>query len=258
MMELNSKQIGVLILTILLTISITSCGGNGNDNGNGNVTGNGVFSLTDLEGIWEINGLASGDGAPWWQRGTLVINLNGSFSASLTKSDGSTETSSGTFDISSDGIITLQNSPNFRGSMDLGKTIIVGTDTWLIDGPGTTEIKVITKKADIYALSDLEGTWEINALASGGGAPWWERGTLIIDPNGSFSASVTESDGSSGNPSGTFNISNDGIITMSGNPDFRGSLDYGKRVMVWTDTWSTGSPGTTEIKVATKKVAGYQ
>ena len=68
----------------------------------------------------------------------------------------------------------------------------------------------------------LAGTWEVNSLASGPGVPWWERGTLVIGSDGSFSASVIESDGTIGNPSGTLDISTSGIITMSGSPSFKG------------------------------------
>ena len=104
-----------------------------------------------------------------------------------------------------------------------------------------------------YSQDDLTGTWEINSLASGPGAPWWERGPITISSDGSFSGTVTYNDGNTGNPSGTFNISTDGIITLTGSSDFKGCMDSGKTVIVCTDIWDTGSPGTTEIKVLTRK-----
>ena len=95
-----------------------------------------------------------------------------------------------------------------------------------------------------YDLSDLQGIWKVHGLASGSGAPWWERATVTIASDGTFTAETTESDGNEDYLSGTFSISSDGEVTMSGNsPPFLANMDSGKSVMVWTDTWSSGSPG---------------
>ena len=105
-----------------------------------------------------------------------------------------------------------------------------------------------------YDLTDLQGTWKVQSLASGPGAPWWERGTVTIASDGTFMAVTTQSDGGGGNPSGTLSISSDGEVTMSGNSTFLGNMDANKTVLVWTDTWTSGSPGTTEIKVLVKEL----
>jgi hypothetical protein len=133
--------------------------------------------------------------------------------------------------------------------MDANKTVIVWTDTWTTGSPGTTAISVLTKTGVSYATSDLAGTWKVHSLASGPGAPWWERGTVTIASDGSFTATTTESNGGGGNPSGTLAISADGEITAG---TILGNMDANKTVIVWTDTWTTGSPGTTEIKVLVK------
>jgi PKD repeat protein len=99
----------------------------------------------------------------------------------------------------------------------------------------------------------LEGEWNINGLASGDGAPWFERGNMFVGSDGTFTGSVTVNDGISKNISGKFNLSNDRILSLVGNSNFGGSLDLLNRVMVWTDTWTTGSPGTTELKVSTRQ-----
>ena len=216
----------------------------------------GSYSMADLVGTWEVNALASGPGAPWWERGALEISSNGSVSGTMEEYQSDPDNWSGTLNISNDGIITLVGNSIFRCAMDSDKTIVACTDTWSTGSPGTSVIHVWTKKGDSYSLADLAGKWESNSLASGPGAPWWERGVVTVNPDGSFIVSTTESDGSTGGSlSGTFNISADGIITMVGDPAFRGSMDSGKTVMVFTDTWSTGSPGTTEIKVVTKKAS---
>ena len=135
----NIKNYMIITLIVLaLPVSMIGCGGSGSgSDGNNNMT------VADLAGTWEINSLASGTDAPWWERGTLTVNSDGTSTGSMTESDASTSTPSGTLSISNDGIITLQGSATLQGSMDSGKTVMVWTDTW---GSGTTEIKVITKK----------------------------------------------------------------------------------------------------------------
>jgi len=207
-----------------------------------------------LAGTWEVNSLASGPGAPWWLRGPITVCSNGSVSGVLEEYESDPDVISAVVSISTDGIITCTDMSTYRGHMDAGKTVIVGTSNWTTGSPGTTEISIWTKKGDSYSLADLAGTWEVNSLASGPGAPWWERGPITIDSNSSFSGTLTQSDGSLDNVSGTLNITADGIITMTGNDeDLRCSMDAGKTVVVCTSTWTTGSPGTTEIKVITKR-----
>jgi hypothetical protein len=66
---------------------------------------------------------------------------------------------------------------------------------------------------------------ESTSLATGPGAPWWERAHLEIGPDSSFSATGLENDGSSGEISGSLNISSSGIITITGRPSFGGNMD---------------------------------
>lgn len=103
-----------------------------------------------------------------------------------------------------------------------------------------------------YSTADLAGTWEANTLASGPGAPWWERGQTTIASDGSFTGSTIDSDGATGTVAGTLAISSDGVVTLVGASTFRGVLDAGKTILVGTDTWSSGSPGTTEMKIFTR------
>ncbi|RNC67606.1 MAG: hypothetical protein ED859_13590, partial [Desulfuromonadales bacterium] len=214
------------------------------------------YSLSDLVGTWEGNSLASGPGAPWWERSTMTVNADGTFTATTIEYDGSTDNLSGILSISSDGIVTVQGDPeSLKGSLDSGKTVMAWTGTWDSGSVGTTELKVFTKKAASYSLSDLVGTWEGNSLASGPGAPWWERSTMTVNADGTFTATTIESDGSTDNLSGTLSISSGGIVTVLGDPEgLKGSLDAGKTVMTWTGTWDSGSVGTTELKVFTSIV----
>jgi len=112
---------------------------------------------------------------------------------------------------------------------------------------------IMTKIAESYSLEDLSGTWESSSLATGPGAPWWERAHLEVGPDGSFYVTSLENGGSTstGEFPGNLQISSSGIITLTGHPSFRGSLDSSKTVMVVTDTWDYDGT-TTEMKVLTK------
>jgi len=219
------------------------------------------FKTKDLEGTWESNSLASGPGAPWWERGSCLIQDDGSFTVTTTESNGSTQNLSGTFHISPTGIVTVsigagQIDPTFQGVPDAGKTIMVATDTW--DGPyetGTSELKVFTKMGPAYSQQDLAGTWEVNSLASGPGAPWWLRGSVTVNTDGPFSGTLNESNGTQDDVSGILHISNKGVITSQDiNKDFRAVMDSGKTVFVGTATWDDG---TTYISIWLKRGNQY-
>lgn len=219
-----------------------------------------AYSLADLEGVWYSNILASGPGSPWWERGTITVSANGSFSGWGQESDGNSDSLTGTLNISSDGIVTLTDNELVLCYLEAGKTVMVCTSTWTTWIPGTPEMNVFTKKATTYSQADLAGNWEINSLASGPGAPWWMRMTSTIDANGVTSGAVTYSDGTSKVTTRTMSISSDGIITCTSDckdPTFRCTLDADKKVAVCTDTWTTGSPGTTELTVMTKMANSY-
>lgn len=210
------------------------------------------YSTSDLAGSWSVYGLASGTGAPWWERGEMIIESDGSFTATTIESNGDDDNLSGTLSINSEGDVTLAGVGTLLGNMDAGKTVMVWTDTWSSGSSGTTELKLLTKNGDLYSTSDLEGTWSVHGLASGEGAPWWERGTVFIEADGSFSSITTDSDGGSDNQSGAFILSSNGEVTVSGST-IHGSMDAGKTVIVWTDTWSYGGQETTELKVLVKE-----
>jgi len=217
-----------------------------------------TYAPADLAGSWEIHDLASGPGAPWWFRGRAAIAADGSFTGTFDDNGGTSGPSSGTFGLTAQDELTLSVNASARGSLDLDRTVMAFTATWATGSPGTTELGVALKAATSYAAADLAGTWESNSLATGPGAPWWERARAVIAADGSFTADTTESDGSTGTlnaPAGSLVLSADGVITGPG--DFRGAMDAGKTVVAITDTWTTGSPGTTEMKLWVKVGASY-
>jgi membrane protein implicated in regulation of membrane protease activity len=312
-----------------------------------------LYTIADFIGTWQGNALASGRGAPWWERDTLTINPDGSSTVSWTAYDGSTGSATGNFVISLAGAVTwtcadCSSNQSFSGFMDAGKTVMVFTDTWASD-TGTQEIKIFTKDAATVPnaptnamagagnaraavsftapvsncsypvtsytvtsnpsgiratgsgspiivsgltngtayrftvtannaigpsvpstpsnsvtpslvppsyMADLEGIWNFNDFSTGPDAPWWERMTMTVASDGTFTFSGTESNGSTDTGSGALWFSQGGILLTNGTPNnILFQIDSGNTVLVGTSTTSDGS---SELCVGTKQGASYQ
>jgi hypothetical protein len=206
---------------------------------------------------WEANMLDGGPTNPSWMRiSGETIDSNGIFQGSYSDSNADTTNLSGQVAISTNGEVTCVSGdcpdPNWISFMDAGKSVVVG----MYGVSATTAdavLTVFTKMAPSYSMSDLAGTWQMNTVCSGPDAPWWERGTINVNPNGSFTYSGTESSSSKTDKgTGIFSISSDGVITSSSfNSTFRAVMNAGKTVMVFTSTFHDGS-GSTQIAIATK------
>jgi hypothetical protein len=222
------------------------------------------YTVTDIVGTWENNGLASGSDAPWWIRGPITLNADGSWSAVFEEYPSKTSTVTGTFTISPDGTVSIPWTNAAGGrmvcNMDSGKTIMVCTHSWPASAPSTASMAIMTKKGLTYSQADLVGTWGVNITASGPGTPWWEYGTLTAAGNGAFSGTMQEYGTDPDSVSGVLTISGDGVLTWpdhSNDAHARWTMDSGKTIMVGTSTWVTGSPGTSEMSILTKKAFSY-
>lgn len=146
---------------------------------------------------------------------------------------------------------------SLSGNLDAGKTVLVITGTWSGADAGTTEMKVCTKRAASYSLSDLAGTWGLNSLASGPGAPWWLRGTLTVDAAGHYTLSAVDSGNEPDSGSGTISLLSDGSFALNELPGGRFRMDAGKTVVAGTSTWADYLAGTTELSILAKRTASY-
>jgi hypothetical protein len=170
------------------------------------------YFMADLTGTWEMNQLKSP--GPKWSRGPLTVASDGSASGTFNQSDGSASSLSGSFSITTDGIvnITASDMPHSeRCVMDSGKTIVVCTST---SNGGQMVMTILAKKDALYSMTDLEGIWEENALSSPG--PMWSRGPLTVGSDGSFSDILNLSEGSTQSHSGTLNITAGGVLNVTG------------------------------------------
>lgn len=214
-----------------------------------------TYIQSDVAGSWEFNQLASGPAAPWWARGSSTIASDGTFSGTLTVSDGSTDVLNGTITVAADGTVNVpRGNPDISCKLDSSKTIITCTDTWSSWKPGTVELMIMTKMAPSYSLDDLAGSWSFNSYKSPGA--YWERGTLVVAAGGGYSLVSDGSDGGHNTETGTLEISASGVVTRTGIPisSSRCVLDALKTVLVCTSTSSSGSSG---MQILTKNGANY-
>jgi hypothetical protein len=216
----------------------------------------GSYSNDDLVAAdWEANGLDGGPTNPSWMRiSGDSIDIDGIFQGSYSDSNGGAANVAGQLALSANGEVTCVSGdcpdPNYTSYIDASKTVSVGTYGVSDTNPDAV-LTVFTKMAPSgsYSMDDLVGIWNFNILASGSGAPFWDRGTFSIKPDGTSTISSVQSNGKKKTETGpTFAISSDGVIT--GGPG-RAVMNAGKTVMVETDTWQDGS-GTTEIGIFTK------
>ena len=223
------------------------------------------YKLANLAGTWEGNYLVSGP-TFGWDRVSWTVKPDGKYTGSLTRSDGSSGRLSGALSISSDGVITCVAGscmdPNFESFMDAGKSVMVGTSTADPTGQAVV-LRVLTRKAASYSMANFAGTWQTNSLASGPGAPWWERTTITISPKGNFTSSGAEDGGAVDDGTGTFSISPGGVIYLvtkgeSGKKSRSvfGVMDATKTVFVGTSTWAGNTdPGTADLFIGTKSAS---
>jgi hypothetical protein len=218
------------------------------------------YAVSDLVGTWSGVMMAAGQ-SPSWLRSTRTIDNDGKFTGSQIDNKKVKESVSGQFSISTDtntlGLITCvsgcNGASNFSMVMDAGKTVMAGTST----GPdgATPQQWVYTKNAASYSLTDLTGTWELNALDSGAGAGW-QRAAITVDRHGKFTGSFTDSNGITNSKKGTMSISSTGAVSCTPNCPSPMYMDSGKSIMAYAITAKVPSGpalvSTPEIGILTK------
>jgi len=230
-----------------------------------------AYDSNDLAGAWYIHSLASGPGAPWWEYGRWTINADYSFSGIIQEYKKAPAEISGKFLLAPNGVATFVGAPQDPDAailphlhMAANKSVIAGVATWSAGSPGTTQMILLTRRADSYQMSDLEGTWYVHSLASGPGMPWWEHGSVTVSADGSFHGMVREYKRDLQELSGQFQIDPNGVVTLTGAPqDPRENgfvalhMSADKNVIAAVHTWSGGYPGTTELKIFTRQAKSY-
>lgn len=206
------------------------------------------FTAADFEGIWNLHMLTGGypDDFESWAHGTMTCNSDGQFTIRATNRTEDTNVASGTLQILPDGVIASASSSDgsgLHGVMNRERDLVVFT---INDGGGGYDLVILTKAGGSFVTGDLEGTWNMHALASGDDLGAWASGTFVGYATGMFRGSYVTSTGHLEFPSGTLNISSDGIISASTGigitpSTFHGALSRDKSIMVCTGTGGDNS-----------------
>jgi len=206
-----------------------------------------TFNASDIEGTWVYHGLISGDApnqTPGWYHVTFTFNQNGEL-VSATPITDSMENSGYTpsfpaWDLSSDGIITISGLTEFRGVMNDNKNIIVAVATMC---PGESSgvcgynLMIGVKQGESsFNTADLKGTWYHHGLVSGDSPQFigWFYGTFLVDNVGNAVISTQSSDGNTYNRNGNLSITNDGIVTSTGESSNHGVMNSNKNLIIYT------------------------
>ena len=186
----------------------------------------------NLEGIWDTVGLTSGDAPQFtgWSYGSWVIEGNGDFTASINIPAG-TNTPTGTFLISSDGILT--GGP-IHGVMNPDKNVFVFTAD---DGGGGYGLWISSKRDSTpFSTTALAGTWYIHGLVAGDAPQWtgWGNGVANIDHYGNFSSYLVNSDCIPNSGDGRLIIEGTQISGAGDDPSLHGMMNADKNLIAFT------------------------
>ncbi len=213
----------------------------------------------DFSGTWNFNSFISGPGAPWWERGTLTVARDGTFTGSGTQSNGASDSPSGSLSISSNGIAMSVNGL-FTTSLcmaDSSNSIISCTET-LPDG--SSGLIILTQQSTSTSLADLAGTWEGSILSSGPTSSL-EQVSETVNSDGTFTGTYTKSDGTTTSTSGTLSISPTGEVTCASgdcsDPTYASFVNPLATVMVGTRGAATSSEDANIIVLTRQATSSY-
>ena len=180
------------------------------------------YAQADLSGTWYSFGLSSGVGLERTSQGTMIIDAAGTVTG-------------GTFNYSSapvlgtinSGALTLISSGGVTGSIGVDTVIGGVTIGGIMDSsksmgalflnynsPVEYAFMTIIKAGGIFSLSDLQGTWYIYFVSSGGSPEGIVYGTLQVDAAGQVKGG-TYQPGSVPFSSGALSINTDGLLSGS-------------------------------------------
>jgi hypothetical protein len=212
----------------------------------------------NFTGIWNYNSFISGPGAPWWGRGTLTVSQSGTFTGSGTESTGVSESPSGSFTVSSNGIVMALNG-QFSTSLcmsDSSNSMMTCTAT-LSDG--SSDLIILSQQSTTTALANLAGTWQGSVLSSGPTASL-TKVSQTINSDGTFTGTYTKSDGTTSDTSGTLSITAQGVITCASgaclDSTFASVINPAATVMVGTSGASSAASNG-NLSVLTRQAASY-
>lgn len=201
-----------------------------------------VFSNADLASkTFRFHGLRTGTDNAWsWGAGTSDGSNAVTITEEWTPFGSQPPGSGGTWSVSSAGIVTISNEPEWYGLMTDDKKVI-----FVINGSGGNYgLIVVTISGQSYTQSDLAGTANFVAIRNSVPSPSWGYGTYSIDATGNATY-LTYADSVGGATPADFSrvLSASGIVTDPADATYHGQLSYNKDLLVRTNTNAFGRYG---------------
>ena len=204
------------------------------------------FSDADLSGSWTFtfNGESAGSNG----RGTVLFDGNGHVTGgTATSGNGTRPIFAGSYTVNSDGTLTLiiitptgnnasANALTFVGSLNASKDFIAANpaDPAAAASGNNANLLTVIKSAGTYSNADGLGTWTIAGQGT--------IGSVMLDGAGHIaSGSITTSDGTVRQLTGTYTISSKGAFTLNATTTaggqsqklvFNGALNAGHNAII--------------------------
>jgi len=193
-----------------------------------------------------LKGISAADPLPArgsWARGQLVVASDLSISvpaSSFETSDPAHDSAAafgGVLSVAADGSLSLSSNPTFRGSATPSGETVVATAT---DTAGEQILLVLQRGGTGFASPDLDGTWSLRQLEFWPGTlAEWAYGKASIAAGVATLLEVAPSPGP-GDPI-PVELSADGVVTLTGDPGFRGALSLDRCLLVGTTSVDSGA-----------------
>lgn len=220
------------------------------------------FTKSDLAGNWHMHQIVSGDAPtedPRCGHGTASINTVGNLDYTFTNvGSGSTESGSATLQISSSGVVTLNNDNATHGVMNDAKDQVVMIDA--TTGTKGNGLLILTKRvaAANFSAADLAGYWYAHQVVSGDAPtddPRWGYGAIHINATGKVTYKMTSPTSTGETGQATIQIDSGGIVTIDNASRTHGVVNDAQNQVVIVDGTSASKGYGLLILTRTEKVS---
>lgn len=202
------------------------------------------FKQSDLTGNWKGHQLVASSTSREWQRGDIAIDSGGAWTVTNVQRSSGSGTSGKVvvMTMNSNGVITAPTN-SFYGAMTSDKNLVVCT---YLNGDGTTAFLLLVRTGGTgFSIADLAGSWRINNLTISAQSNYWNRSLGVIDSNGNMKGYIVTGSGAETNSGNEppLTVSPAGIINRVSSQKGEGILALNKKLIIYTDTDSTGTNG---------------
>ncbi len=190
-----------------------------------------TYQTSDLQGTWYRHTLSSSQ-SPEWSRGRMNADASGHWTGTFIDSGGYTGTDDSFLTVLGTGEIKVQGitGTNHHFFLSPSKDLLTGVGS---DDESEPWLTICVKQGSGFTTSDLAGTWKVFRLEVGHNQRWGYA-TMNVDSTGSFTWSAIRSDGGIESDPGRFSLTSAGVVTLLGDPEFKGQLNLGKNIIVAT------------------------